>query len=223
MHRLDRKNQYCVFSFFVSVPDSIYWTYFHGIIFPLKKPETISIVKPTRLSILIKIQPDATVYRYLFTTKSLYMFRVSHHPSSGVLKTVISASGTGHTTCTATYLQRRLIGTQPDAPVSQIILFWNDTVHVSDGLSAHHQEFKTVHTATGYLSNWYYCLLAGGYEVFHLIPASKQTAVSVWQMPVAVCTVLNSWWWTERPSEACRVSFQNKMNLIYYCIWLVLL
>jgi len=24
-------------------------------------------------------------------------------------------------------------------------------------------------------------------------------------MPVAVCTVLNSWWWTERPSETCTV------------------
>ena len=35
---------------------------------------------------LIKIQPDATVCRYLFTAKSLYVFRVSHHPSSGVLK-----------------------------------------------------------------------------------------------------------------------------------------
>jgi hypothetical protein len=31
----------------------------------------------------------------------------------------------------------------------QVILFWNNTVHVSDGLSVHHQEFKTVHTATG--------------------------------------------------------------------------
>ena len=29
------------------------------------------------------------------------------------------------------------------------ILFWNDTLHVSDGLSVHHQEFKTVYTATG--------------------------------------------------------------------------
>jgi len=48
---------------------------------------------------LIKIQPDATVSRYLFTAKSLYMFRVSQHPSPGVLKTV-----------TAT-LQRGLIGT----------------------------------------------------------------------------------------------------------------
>ena len=51
---------------------------------------------------LIKIQPDATVCRYLFTAKSLYVFRVSQHPSSGVLKTVTAASGTG----TATPLQR---------------------------------------------------------------------------------------------------------------------
>jgi len=47
---------------------------------------------------LIKIQPDATVCRYLFTAKSLYTFRVSQHPSSGVLKTVTAASGTGHNT-----------------------------------------------------------------------------------------------------------------------------
>ena len=55
----------------------------------------------------------------------------------------------------------------------KFILFWNDTLHVSDGLSVHYQEFKAR------LS-------------FHLVPASKQTAVSVWHMPVAVCAVLNS-------------------------------
>jgi len=55
---------------------------------------------------LIKIQPDATVCRYLFTAKSLYMFRVSQHPSSGVLKNVTATSGTGHNTGTATSLQR---------------------------------------------------------------------------------------------------------------------
>jgi len=60
---------------------------------------------------LIKIQPDATVGRYLFTAKSLYMFRVSQHPSSGALKTVTATSGTGHNTGTATSLQRGLIGT----------------------------------------------------------------------------------------------------------------
>ena len=42
----------------------------------------------------------------------------------------------------------------------------------------------------------------------------KQTAVSVWQMPVAVCTVLKAWWWTERLSETCRGLFKNK--IIWY-------
>jgi len=41
---------------------------------------------------MLIIQPDATVCRYLFTAKSLYMFRMSQHPSSGVLKTVTAAS-----------------------------------------------------------------------------------------------------------------------------------
>jgi len=59
-----------------------------------------------RNSVLIKIQPDATVCRYLFTAKSLYMFRVSPHPSSGVLKTATAVSGTDHNTSTATSLQR---------------------------------------------------------------------------------------------------------------------
>jgi len=39
------------------------------------------------------------------------MFRVSQHPSSGVLNTVTAASGTGHTTSTASPLQRGRIGT----------------------------------------------------------------------------------------------------------------
>ena len=55
---------------------------------------------------LIKIQLDATVCRYLFTAELLYMFRVSQHPSSGVLKTVTAASGTSHNTGAAISLQR---------------------------------------------------------------------------------------------------------------------
>jgi len=55
---------------------------------------------------LIKIQLDTRVCRHLFTAKSLYIFRVSQHPSSAVLKTATAASGTGHNTGTATSLQR---------------------------------------------------------------------------------------------------------------------
>ena len=57
---------------------------------------------------LIKIQLHAKVRRYLFTAKSPYMFRVLQHPSSGVLRTVSAASGTGHIG-TTTSLQRGLI------------------------------------------------------------------------------------------------------------------
>jgi len=43
----------------------------------------------------------------------------------------------------------------------KFILFWNDTLHVSDGLSVHHQQFKTVHTATGVChTDTAVCLLA---------------------------------------------------------------
>jgi len=45
------------------------------------------------------------------------------------------------------------------------ILFWNDTLHASDGLSVHHQEFKTVHTVTGVCqTDTAVCLLASSQQ-----------------------------------------------------------
>ena len=66
------------------------------------------------------------------------------------------------------------------------------------------------------------CLLVSFWSMacsmeFHPIPASKQAAESVWHIPDAVCTVLDSWRWTERPSETCRVLLQNKINLRNWC------
>jgi len=44
---------------------------------------------------------------------------------------------------------------------NKFILFWNDALHVSDGLSVHRQQFKTVHTATGICqTDTAVCLLA---------------------------------------------------------------
>ena len=42
----------------------------------------------------------------------------------------------------------------------KFILFWNDTLHVSDGLSICHQEFKTVHTTGVRQTDTAFCLLA---------------------------------------------------------------
>jgi hypothetical protein len=60
----------------------------------------------TYINVNKKSQLDATVCSHLFTAKSLYIFRVSQHPSSGVLKTETATSGVGHNTGTATSLQR---------------------------------------------------------------------------------------------------------------------
>jgi len=65
----------------------------------------------------------------------------------------------------------------------QNYFIFNDTLHVSDGLSVHHQEFKTVHTGTGICqTDTADCLLASRQQYLFDIP----------RMPVAVCTVLNS-------------------------------
>jgi len=38
-------------------------------------------------------------------------------------------------------------------------------------------------------------------------------------MPVAICTVFNSWCWTERPSETCRVLLQyNKFETLKHLV-----
>jgi len=50
---------------------------------------------------------------------------------------------------------------QREALISQIY-FWNGTVHVSDNISVHHQESRTVHTTTGICHTGYAdCLLSG--------------------------------------------------------------
>ena len=63
-----------------------------------------------------KVQLDATICRHLFTAQSLYMFRASQHPSSGVLKTVTDTSGIGHNIGTATSFQRGLVRTSHTSP-----------------------------------------------------------------------------------------------------------
>ena len=75
------------------------------------------------------------------------------------------------------------------------ILFCSSTLHVWDGLSVHHQESKTVPTVSGMC----------------------QTDSADCLLPDAVRTVLDSWWWTERQSETCRVLLQTKISLRNWC------
>ena len=56
--------------------------------------------------------------------------------------------------------------------MSQTYFIWSNTLHISDGLSIHHQEFKTVHAATGIFQNdTAVCLLASSRQhlLMHLV------------------------------------------------------
>ena len=91
--------------------------------------ESTSIVKPTRCT---------NVSNLFYFGTTLYMFRT-------VFPSIIRSS--------RLYIQQQAFVKQILLSACnqclKFILFWNDTLHVSGGLSIHHQEFKTVHTATG--------------------------------------------------------------------------
>jgi len=53
----------------------------------------------------------------------------------------------------------------------------------------------------------YFVKLASGVRVEHPDPVSRQSAKPVWHISTVVCTVLDSWWWTQKLSETFRVLF----------------
>ena len=70
-------------------------------IFTTKRSFGIGVGKENTMLVLhilyiIKIQQDATVCRYLFTAKSLYIFRVSIAPIIRITHIVTVTSGTDH-------------------------------------------------------------------------------------------------------------------------------
>jgi hypothetical protein len=50
----------------------------------------------------------------------------------------------------------------------KFILFWNNNLHVSEGLSVHHQEIKTVYTATCYCMYSHDFLMMDGKTVWNM-------------------------------------------------------
>ena len=83
-------------------------------------------------------------------------------------------------------------------------LFLNRTLHISDRVSVHHQEFFTVRIAMVYVI-----------QQMLLLTSCQQTCMTY---TIAVCTVKNSWWWTETLSEICRVLFKNKFEKLVHLV-----
>ena len=97
----------------------------------------------------------------------------------------------------------------------KFILFWNDTLHVSDGLSFHHQEFKTVHTATGICqTDTAVCLLASRQQyLFDVVRTVWRSRFGRGCVPVV--RVLNEWmneWMNDITS--CVLNIRNNQLVI---------
>ena len=97
----------------------------------------------------------------------------------------------------------------------KFILFWNDTIHVSDGLSVHHQELRNYIQQHAFIKQiTAVCLLAG---------TRYQADSSICLTNACCCMYSLELLMMDGKTETCIVSFQNKINLIHWCIWRVLL
>jgi hypothetical protein len=91
-------------------------------------------------------------------------------------------------------------------------LLWHETLHVSDSLSVHHQEF--IH-----------CTLSNG--VRHTgpglaWPCSKAVYKPVWHIPLLSVQWINSCWWTDELSETYRFSCQNKFVKLVHLVGFII-
>ena len=83
------------------------------------------------------------------------------------------------------------------------------TLHVSGIFLAHHQEFSTVHSA---LVSFMQVFMTASKQSqdgtalqFHPDSAGKRSSVTCTKLTSAECTVENSWWWSKKMPETCRV------------------
>jgi hypothetical protein len=53
----------------------------------------------------------------------------------------------------------------------------------------------------------------------NLLASCQQTCMTY---TIAVCTVKNSWWWTEELSKICGVSFQNKFEKLVHLVGFII-
>ena len=97
---------------------------------------------------------------------------------------------------------------KPTRCTNFLILFCNETLHVSDSSSVYHQEYFTVHTAMVYVI-----------PVCWQLASCPRTGMTY---TIAVCTVKYFWRWTEELSETCRVSFQNKIKKLVHLVGFII-
>ena len=88
----------------------------------------------------------------------------------------------------------------------KFILEWNSTCFGQFLCPSY--EFFTVHIAMVYVI-----------QVCWLLASCQQMCMTY---TIPVCTVKNSWWWTEELSETCRLSFQNKFEKLVHLVGFII-
>ena len=53
-------------------------------------------------------------------------------------------------------------------------------------------------------------------------PGSKQPPLPVWHTPIAVCTVLDCWWWTENLTETVEFYSKNKFEKLVHVVGFII-
>ena len=92
-----------------------------------------------------------------------------------------------------------------------INLFCHETLHVSDSSSVHHQEFIHCTLSSGICHTSLKAYFEQDQDGAAVPSWSWSEAVykPVWHIPCLSVQWINYWWWTDKLSETCRVSWQN--------------
>jgi len=111
-------------------------------------------------------------------------------------------------------------------------LFWNKTLHVSDSSSVTLKYSRKCDMFCRYsvysnflynriLSTTWFTILTTMYTYIY-----TSNFTHLWNFSMtyktAVCTVKNSWWWTEELSGTCRVLFQNKFEKLVHLVGFII-
>jgi len=120
-------------------------------------------------------------------------------------------SNLGPGTTNLTIFRNFLSYNKPTRCTKFSILFWNETLHISNSSSVHHQEFFTVHTAMVYVIQVCWQLASRS-----ICSCSQAVSKPVWHIPL-LCV---QWKTPDDGQRNCPkyVKFHSKINLKIWCI-----
>ena len=156
----------------------------------------------------IIIQQDATIYSLFISVNCSACFGWYLHPSSGAQITASTVFGINETV-TATCRERDWMGTT--------------ALHVSGGISTHHQELVSLYLQYPVLMRPLLLPVVNGWELVPIQSRSGQVAVTVSLMPDTVETMIRAPddGWRYHPKHAEQFTDINELYIVASC-WIII-